>query len=1458
MGLGLLGAVFRSKEGLLSRLCEDIIMRMTHLSDYRLKQWLASALSSALLVQSAILPAGASPTRLGATPLLPPTQIARLVSGSLDGHPKIILIEDLHFNYSVQKNIARLLQFLSDHDAIGKVVAVEGATGQVDNSPLAQVKNRRVREELADFLLQNGELTGTQFYSVMSDQPKILQGVEDAAYFQANREIFKKSYKKRETALWEVRQLRKKVLSVIPTLANRSVERLLSAQRRFESGALNIHRYWSLLDRQGQKAGIDRPDILTDYLSATPEHRSQLLLTSDLYQALNDYALRVQSRLATSAPERNAIAVLQELALADRVLSQHATLAEVRYLSGRTERLTELIQLLIHDAAPSLGTANADLKEALRASTDYYVAALMRNDPMLENTLKLHAANQAANRPMVLVVGGFHAPYFAQEFQRRSIPFAVFAPQIDSHTSDDETLYARRFMGERMTAREMLEWFKAHGRTRGSPTAINSAGLIPPLQDLHWLEALRKDSEVNGSIYGKDSRGVRFLSELRKSGYEDLNFEGKRINIRHLDDLKNPDFKDPIIPHADALKAVLYILITSEIGIPIDSLEFTESEQVNTKLQSERFSIRLPDAVKETLIEMQETSPGSGRYNALIHVQALKAHPIFQKNPFKFYLLLGLHEIAEYREGGVSHEELERDQLGGVTTREIPVTEMLRKFSRHIPDLAAALIQNHELRAMVEFYDRIFPYIAEQRVTQGRDLSLGNLLGTDIDDVTSFAYRTFLTPGTDFRPALPEDVKALPAKLPPNLIHEATRTELEGRVIKQIYAGGDMSRMKKDLKANDIQLPVEEFESMFLLRLGRITRGVPDAVHWGGRQMIRLNQSVRRLARENRGFGISETRALKNQNIVVHVKEATLKWIVQDFVDHGFYGFNPRRIYFLPSRIYHDYKYDAELGLYVIDAGKTSVLGNGAGHEVLGFPDTAVVVVSNDYEHVIPIKSSALRAIISEYPDEKDRLIIRQMRINDLKTLEANNISIERIAYWLGRMEQGHFIVNEMIENPPLVTIKNGEREIKIQKGGGLDVRNTREGKRLFMTETISKRDALSMALAERARIEAEQRGDRPLVNLMGWGADARALAADLEKVGLPAHFEPEFTDGKKEDTRESRNRPFTYIRGQYVAGDETWDEHGLNPDFYYEPGAILTDLKLMGTDTLDHLGSQLQVAKDKIDEFDNDPEALALAALHGFEIQLGPNVMVEQVEHELDRIRENAKDPRVTVKVETARAIIRQAGRVPTRGALRATEVHAFAGIAGAALGASILMHAPIAGVAVLGAFAIAAVGQEVAVLAHAIAARDWKSIVSKDPIAWYDFVTQMEDSSKVPLVGRTFAHAHELARALTQSRGSVVPRLIAPITLAVAIVDDLAAGLMMLFMHIRGIPLPDTEMMKALDTHGEQIAALLEQTKSAPSVASRAWARVMVGVAAVNKNSNARRTAAEMAARQELSSAA
>src|SRR5438309_4451516 len=108
--------------------------------------------------------------------------------------PLVILIQDLHAHYGDQKNIAGLLEFLTKKlrsrlqapgntdtsamlqatslpaakslepraPALPFVLAVEGAQGPIDSSVMALFPDPKVKQEACDYLMREGELTGSE------------------------------------------------------------------------------------------------------------------------------------------------------------------------------------------------------------------------------------------------------------------------------------------------------------------------------------------------------------------------------------------------------------------------------------------------------------------------------------------------------------------------------------------------------------------------------------------------------------------------------------------------------------------------------------------------------------------------------------------------------------------------------------------------------------------------------------------------------------------------------------------------------------------------------------------------------------------------------------------------------------------------------------------------------------------------------------------------------------------------------------------------------------------------------------------------------------------------------------------------------------------------------------------------------------------------------------------------
>ena len=96
----------------------------------------------------------------------------------------VINIQDLHCDYSAQKNIAAIIDEISKKYNINNVY-VEGGIDGIDTSFLSNI-NPQYKKDILERLLKDGKLTGTEYYSAMNDKTQLLKGVEEKDVYLDN------------------------------------------------------------------------------------------------------------------------------------------------------------------------------------------------------------------------------------------------------------------------------------------------------------------------------------------------------------------------------------------------------------------------------------------------------------------------------------------------------------------------------------------------------------------------------------------------------------------------------------------------------------------------------------------------------------------------------------------------------------------------------------------------------------------------------------------------------------------------------------------------------------------------------------------------------------------------------------------------------------------------------------------------------------------------------------------------------------------------------------------------------------------------------------------------------------------------------------------------------------------------------------------------------------------------
>jgi len=122
-----------------------------------------------------------------------PEKIGQIQKQFLGQGKTIIHIQDLHCNYEVQHNIAEIIKNVAKESGL-ELIGVEGAFDVIDTAKLGTFSQKRVREEVSDYFVKQGKLTGAEYYAINAQKQVKLIGVESAElYKQKSIDVFPNS-----------------------------------------------------------------------------------------------------------------------------------------------------------------------------------------------------------------------------------------------------------------------------------------------------------------------------------------------------------------------------------------------------------------------------------------------------------------------------------------------------------------------------------------------------------------------------------------------------------------------------------------------------------------------------------------------------------------------------------------------------------------------------------------------------------------------------------------------------------------------------------------------------------------------------------------------------------------------------------------------------------------------------------------------------------------------------------------------------------------------------------------------------------------------------------------------------------------------------------------------------------------------------------------------------------------
>jgi len=186
----------------------------------------------------------------------------------------VVNIQDLHCDYSVQKNIYSIIKELDKNYKISKIY-VEGGYGTIDLSLLDKI-NPKFKDTLIENLLKEAKITASEYYALRTNNEEKLHGVENKDIYLKNIERLKNIVSNKEKNLKYLANIEKEI-DILKTkyLSNENKE-LSEIISNYEKGNISQDLYFkSLIEYSKQfKINIKNYKNMLSYLGLSDENNT--------------------------------------------------------------------------------------------------------------------------------------------------------------------------------------------------------------------------------------------------------------------------------------------------------------------------------------------------------------------------------------------------------------------------------------------------------------------------------------------------------------------------------------------------------------------------------------------------------------------------------------------------------------------------------------------------------------------------------------------------------------------------------------------------------------------------------------------------------------------------------------------------------------------------------------------------------------------------------------------------------------------------------------------------------------------------------------------------------------------------------------------------------------------------------------------------------------------------------
>lgn len=167
----------------------------------------------------------------------------------------IVHIQDAHCNFEAQSNINRILDQVTKECGID-LISVEGAEGLVDTAWFRAFPDAEIRKEVATYFMKKGEITGAEFFSIISDYNGTLFGAETREYYLKNLKAFTEVYPYKNAIEDYFTKLQEVVNRLKGIVYSPALKELDSKIRAFDSKEIELSEFAEYLYKELSKEKI--------------------------------------------------------------------------------------------------------------------------------------------------------------------------------------------------------------------------------------------------------------------------------------------------------------------------------------------------------------------------------------------------------------------------------------------------------------------------------------------------------------------------------------------------------------------------------------------------------------------------------------------------------------------------------------------------------------------------------------------------------------------------------------------------------------------------------------------------------------------------------------------------------------------------------------------------------------------------------------------------------------------------------------------------------------------------------------------------------------------------------------------------------------------------------------------------------------------------------------------------